>query len=57
MNLFVTSSYDDVYLKAESDNKNKIRMPGGQVKPNVVVSSIKMISVCILGPRVSEPFK
>ena len=36
-----TSSYEDVYLKAESSNKNRIRIPGGQVKPNIIVSSTK----------------
>ena len=29
--------YEGVYLKAESSNKNRIRMLGGQVKPNVIV--------------------
>ena len=27
VNLFFTSSYEGVYLKAESSNKNRIRMP------------------------------
>ena len=34
--LMFTSSYEGVHLKAESFNKNRIRMPGGQVKPNLV---------------------
>ena len=34
--LMFTSSYEGVYLKAESSNKNRIRMPGGQVNPNLV---------------------
>ena len=39
--LYFTSSYEGVYLKAESSNKNRIGMPGGQVKPNVIVPSTK----------------
>ena len=39
--LIVTSSYEGVYLKAESSNENRIWMPGGQVKPNVIVSATK----------------
>ena len=34
--LIFTSSYEGVYLKPESSNNNRIRMPGGQVKPNVI---------------------
>ena len=33
---FFTSSYESVYLKAESSDKNRIRMPGGKVKPNLI---------------------
>ena len=35
--LYFTSSYEGVYLKEESSNKNRtmIQMPKGQVKPNV----------------------
>ena len=36
VNLFFTSSYEGVYLKAESSNKNTEYMPGGQVKPNFI---------------------
>ena len=34
--LIFTPSYEDVYLKAESSNKNTEYMPGGQVKPNII---------------------
>ena len=37
-----TSSYESVYLKAESSNKNRIRMPGGQVKHNLI---------CLIGKK------
>ena len=30
------SSYECVYLKAESSNRNKIRMHGGQAKSNLI---------------------
>ena len=36
VHLLFTSSYEGVYLKAESSNKNRIRIPGGQVKPNLI---------------------
>ena len=31
-----TSSYEGVYLKAESSNKNTEYVSGGQIKPNIV---------------------
>ena len=34
--LIFTSSYEGVYLKAESSNKNTEYMPGGQIKPNII---------------------
>ena len=40
-----TSSYVGVHLKAESSNKNRIRMPGGQVKHNVIVSTKYIMNI------------
>ena len=36
VNLFFTSSYEGVFLKAKSSNKNTEYIPGGQIKPNVI---------------------
>ena len=40
--LIFTSSYEGLYLKAESSNKNRTRMPGVQVKPNLI---------CLIGKK------
>ena len=46
VNLLFTSSYEGVYLKAESSNKNRIRMHGGQVKPNLICLIGKKVMIC-----------
>ena len=51
--LYFTSSYEGVYLKVESSNKNRtmIRMPKGQVKPNVMVPSTEIFRAAICEVR------
>ena len=46
VNLFFTSWYEGVNLKAESSDKNWIGMPGGQVKPNLI---------CLIGKKGKQP--
>ena len=44
----VNSSYEGVYLKAESSNKNTEYMPGGYVKPNIITVFDKNVWIGIL---------
>ena len=52
--LIFTSSYERVYLKAESSNKNTEYVPGGQVKPIIITvfdkkNPITSVDMCITG--------